>query len=153
MKKLLAGVATATLFASSAFAANPNTGCGLGYLLWQSALNVNDDSTVVQVLETTTNSISWSQTFGITFGISGCRKPSSFANNDQVQNYVASNMDALMADSAVGHGDSIDGLAKLINVDVDKLGADLYTNYDKVFPRQDVAYSEVVDSIATIETR
>lgn len=153
MKKLLAGVATATVLASTALAGNPNTGCGLGYVLWQSALNVDDSSVVVQVLEGTTNGISWSQTFGITFGISGCRKPASFANNDQVQNYVASNLDALMADSATGHGDSIDGLAKLINVDVDKLGADLYANYDKVFPSQTVAYADVVDSIASIEVR
>lgn len=141
MRKLV--IAT-TLFSAMAFAGNPNTGCGLGSMVFP-----EQDSLVKQVLATTTNGISGNQTFGITTGTLGCEKPAKIASNDKLNNFVRDNLDKIALDASKGQGETIKTLAKLMNVSDEKsFATNLQNNFDKIFATNDVTYSEVIDNIA-----
>jgi hypothetical protein len=143
MKKLLA---LAVISAGFAFAGNPNTGCGLGYMLFQN----NQNTVLTQVLAVTTNGISGNQTFGITSGTLGCQKPAKFASNDKLNNFVRDNLDQIAMDAARGNGETIKTLAKLMHVKNEKLFAQrIQSNFDKIFTNANVTYSQVIDNIAT----
>ena len=143
MKKLLA---LATLAAAFAFAGNTNTGCGLGYMVFKN----NQDSLLKQVLAATTNNISGNQTFGITSGTLGCEKPVKIASNKKLNNFVRDNLDKIAMDAAKGNGESIQTLAKLLNVKDEKTFATkLHSNFDKIFASENITYSKVLDNIAT----
>jgi len=143
MKKLLA---LAALTAGIAFAGHPNTGCGLGYMVWGD----NQDSVIKQVLAATTNGISGNQTFAITTGTLGCEKPAKFVSNEKLNNYVRDNLDKIAMDAARGNGESIKTLAKLMNVkDTKAFISKVHSNFDKIFASENVTYSQVIDNIAT----
>jgi len=143
MKKLLL---VATLAAGVAFAGNTNTGCGLGYVLWQGQ---QDNSLVKQVLASTTNSTSGNQTFGITTGTLGCQKPTKLVSNDKLNNFVRDNLDKIALDSAKGSGEDLKTLAKLMNVQNEaEFSAKMQKNFDKIFASDNVTYSQVIDNIA-----
>jgi len=143
MKKL---IALGVLAAGFAFAGNPNTGCGLGYMIFKD----KQDSLLTQVLAATTNNISGNQTFGITSGTLGCEKPAKIATNDKLNNFVRDNLDKIAMDAARGNGESIKTLAKLLNVKDEKaFAAKLQKNFDKIFASDNVTYSQVLDNIAT----
>jgi hypothetical protein len=140
MKKLLAIGA----FVAFAFAGNPNTGCGLGSMVIE-----NQDSLLKQVVASTLNNISGNQTFGITSGTLGCEKPTKFANNEKLQNFVTKNIDQIAMDAAKGNGESIKTLAKLMNVkDVNTFATKLHNNFDKIFASDNVNSAQVIDNIA-----
>jgi hypothetical protein len=143
MKKLLA---LAAIAGTIAFAGgNPNTGCGLGYMIWGD----EQDSLVKQVLAATSNGISGNQTFGITSGTSGCDRPQYIVNNEKLNNFVRDNLDKIALESAKGDGESIKTLAKLLNVKDEKTFAKkLQANFDKIFASENVSYSQVIDNIA-----
>ncbi|WP_457561095.1 DUF3015 family protein [Caminibacter sp.] len=142
MKKL---IISAAVLAGFAFAGNPNTGCGLGYMIFKN----NQDSLLKQVLAVTTNGISGNQTFGITSGTLGCEKPAKLATNDKINNFVRDNLDKIAMDAARGEGESLTTLAKLLNVkDVKTFEAKVHQNFDKIFASDNVTYSQVLDNIA-----
>jgi hypothetical protein len=143
MKRILA---LGILAASFAFAGNPNTGCGLGYMIFKD----NQDTLAKQVLAATTNGISGNQTFGITSGTLGCDKPTKIVANDKLNNFVRDNLDKIAMDAARGDGESIKTLAKLMNVKDEKAFATkLQANFDKIFSNDNITYSQVIDNIAT----
>ena len=144
MKKILVSLAAVVALSSTAFAANNQTGCGLG-----SVIIKDDSSAVMLALQATTNGTSGNQTFGITSGTSGCKK-TKFVMNERASEFVASNMDTLAKEIAVGHGESIDTLAELLSVeDKATFSASLQANYNKVYTSQDVTMSDVLDNIST----
>ncbi|MDD5157628.1 DUF3015 family protein [Sulfurimonas sp.] len=144
MKKILVSIA-AIIALSSSLVANVNnqTGCGLGSLI------IKDDSTAIMLaLQATTNGIFGNQTFGITSGTLGCKK-TQFVMNKQVQEFVASNMDQLAKEIAIGHGESIDTLAELLSVsDKVAFSASLQENYNKIYTSQNVKMADVLDNIS-----
>jgi hypothetical protein len=145
MKKLIVSLAAVAALSSSLFAnVNNQTGCGLGSML------IKDDSTAIMLaLQATTNGISGNQTFGITSGTLGCKK-TKFVMNDRAEEFVASNMDILAKEIAVGHGESLDTLAELLEVD-DKASfkVALQTNYNSIYTSQNVEMADVLDNIST----
>ena len=145
MKKILVSVVAVLALATAGMAnVNSQTGCGLGSML------IKDDSTAVMLaLQATTNATSANQTFGITSGTSGCKK-TQFVMNEIAEEFVASNMDILAKEIAVGHGESIDTLAELLKVeDTATFSASLQANYNSIYTSQKVQMSEVLDNIAT----
>ena len=144
MKKILVSVAAVIALSTSAIAANTQTGCGLGTQVIKNA-----DSAIMYALQATTNGTSGNQTFGITSGTSGCKK-AQFVMNERASEFVASNMDILAKEIAVGHGESIDTLAELLVVE-DKVtfATALQANYNSIYTSQDVQMSDVLDSIST----
>lgn len=144
MKKILVSIAAVVALSSSLVAGvNSQTGCGLGSMI------IKDDSTAVLLaLQATTNGTSGNQTFGITSGTLGCQK-TQFVMNEQAEEFVASNMDQLAKEIAIGHGESIDTLAELLEVsDKATFSASLQENYNKIYTSQDVKMADVLDNIS-----
>jgi len=146
MKKALLSVSTALVLVTGAYATvNNQTGCGLG-----SQLIKDDSSAIMLALQATTNGTSGNQTFGITSGTSGCKK-TRLVMNERVEEFVASNMDQLSKEIAVGYGENIDTLAELLNVDNKELFAyNLQANYNKIYTSTDVKMADVLDNVTSI---
>lgn len=145
MKKILVSALAAVALSTSAMATvNSQTGCGLG------AVIIKDDSSAVMLaLQATTNGTSGNQTFGITSGTLGCKKV-KLVMNERAEEFVASNMDILAKEIAVGHGESLDTLAELLNVeDKAEFSASLQSNYNSIYTSQKVEMNDVLDNIAT----
>lgn len=125
-----------------------NCGCGVGTMIFQ-----DKDGLFSQLFATLTNGTFGNQTFGITSGTLGCEKPSTFAKNEKVDRFVSENMDNLAVDIAAGQGETLSGLAELIDVPAEKrsgLFVSLQNNFDKIYPTDDVTHIDVVKEIGKI---
>lgn len=145
MKKFLVSIAAVVALSSSAMAGvNNQTGCGLGSLI------IKDDSTAIMLaLQATTNGIFGNQTFGITSGTLGCKK-TQFVMNERAEEFVASNMDQLAKEIAIGHGESVDTLAELLEIsDKATFSASLQANYNSIYANQNATMADVLDNIST----
>ena len=149
MKKiLLTTVIILLTFSGVAFAASyprHNTGCGLGNMLFE-----GKDGMLQQVFASTTNGSLGTQTFGISSGTSECTQPPSFASNEELNIFVAENMDNLVMDAAMGQGEYVNTLAALMDVP-EPHRADfshmLQDNFSTIFPDASVGYVEVIENI------
>lgn len=146
MKKLLLSAAAVMMLGSSAFAAvNNQTGCGLG-----SQIIKDDSSAVMLALQATTNGTSGNQTFGITSGTSGCKK-TKLVMNEKAERFVASNMDQLSKEIAMGHGEAVETLAELLKVeDKASFAASLQKNYNKIYTSSNSTMADVLDNVSAI---
>jgi len=146
MKKIIVSVVAVLALGTVASATvNNQTGCGLG-----SQLIKDDNSAIMLALQATTNGTSGNQTFGITSGTSGCTK-TKLVMNERAAEFVASNMDQLAKDVAVGQGESLDTLAELLHVEDKALFAtSLQSNYNAIYTSQDAKMADVLDNIATV---
>jgi len=146
MKKLIVSIAAVAALSSAAFAGvNSQTGCGLGSMI------IKDDSSAIMLaLQATTNGTSGNQTFGITSGTSGCKK-TKIVMNERAEEFVASNMDQLAKEIAMGHGESVDTLAELLVVeDKEAFASALQSNYNSIYTSQNVEMADVLDNISAI---
>lgn len=146
MKKILLSTAATILLATSAMATiNNQTGCGLG-----SQLIKDDSSAVMLSLQATTNGTSGNQTFGITSGTSGCQK-TKFVMNETTERFVASNMDQLSKEIAMGHGEAVETLAELLKVEnKSAFIASLQKNYNSIYTSSNVKMANVLDNVSAI---
>jgi hypothetical protein len=145
MKKILVSLAAVAALSSVAFATvNNQTGCGLGSMI------IKDDSSAVMLaLQATTNGTSGNQTFGITSGTLGCKK-TKIVMNERAEEFVASNMDILAKEIAIGNGESLDTLNELLNVqDKVAFNTTLQANYNKIYSSKSVKMADVLDNIVT----
>lgn len=147
MKKVLVSIAAVAALSSAVFAGvNDQTGCGLGAMIIK-----DDSSALLLALQATTNGTSGNQTFGVTSGTSGCKK-TKFVMNERAAEFVASNMDQLAKEAAIGQGESVDTLAELLNIkDKAAFATTLQKNYNSIYTSSDVKMADVLDNIATIE--
>ena len=142
MKKIISLIAAIGL--TTAVYANENTGCGLGSMIIK-----NQNSTMLQAIAATTNGTSGSQTFGITSGTSNCNKPNNFVSNDKLNKFVEDNMDELALDISAGKGETLETVAKLMNVENNsEFSAKLQANFSNIYSSQNVTSANVIDSIA-----
>jgi hypothetical protein len=78
--------------------------------------------------------------------------PSKVVSNE-IQRFVADNMDALAQDMASGRGEAVSTLAELMDISVEKR-ADFYTllqaNFNNIYTSASVEYSDVIDNINRI---
>ncbi len=95
-----------TLLAGSVSYAG-DAGCGLGGMI------IKQNTKVMQILAATTNGSFGSQTFGITFGTSGCSASGLVMNEKQIQYFVEVNQEELTRELAQGRGEKISTLAAL----------------------------------------
>ncbi len=146
MKKVLISIAAIAALSTAGFATvNSQTGCGLG-----SQIIKDDSSAVMLALQATTNGTSGNQTFGVTSGTSGCHK-AKFVMNERAAEFVASNMDQLSREIAIGQGESVSTLAELLNVE-DKAGfaSALQANYNAIYTSDKADMATVLDNVSTI---
>lgn len=146
MKKTLVSIALlASVSASSAFAAQENTGCGLGTMLFDGKSGVGP-----QILAVTTNGTSGNQTFGISSGTLGCTQDGVVTSSEKLSMFTSSNMDNLARDMSVGHGESLETMASLMGIEEEDK-ANFYTtaqqNFDQIFTSENVTAEEVLASL------
>jgi hypothetical protein len=102
------------------WADNPDTGpgCGLGKLIWSDYSK--QKSIAPQVLQSTTNGTSGSQTFGISSGTSGCTNDGTIMAEHKVNVFAAANYENLSQEMARGGGEHLASLAELMGVPQDQ---------------------------------
>lgn len=148
MKKILwASVFGGMMMFSAGANAVDSTGCGLGSMAWR-----GQSGRVPQILAATTNGLFGTQTFGITFGTSGCDPNGRITGGTQkmVLAFLENNMEQYAMDAARGQGETIDTLAGIMNVDSEKLGEVSKQNFAFLFPDQDVQAVDVTLNLFTI---
>lgn len=102
--------------AAVAFGANPDTGpgCGLGKLAWGDFKG--QKQIAPQVMMATTNGTFGSQTFGISFGTSGCTNDGVIMRTELVNAFASATFENLQQEMAQGHGEHLTSLATLLGV-------------------------------------
>lgn len=97
----------------SVLAANPDNGpgCGLGKLAWSDYKH--QKNIAPQVMMATTNGTFGSQTFGISFGTSGCTNDGQVMAARKIDMFVASTFESLSEDLARGQGEHLASLATM----------------------------------------
>src|SRR3954467_10385996 len=114
MKKLLTVGSVAALFPAAAMAAGENN---VGSCGWGSKLFDGQQGIAPQVLGATTNGTFGNQTFGITFGTSGCSQDGAVKSSWKTALFIDGNRDMLARDMSVGSGETLDSLAHLMGVE------------------------------------
>lgn len=118
-------------------------GCGLG----SQVMGPKDG----QIFAATTNGTSGNQTFGITFGTSNCIGTPTSAKADRMDKYIVANKVQLADDIARGEGETIQGLAQLMNcAEVSQLGSKLQSKFSTIFESHDMAVNQITDRIITV---
>ena len=117
-KLVLMQVAVALLFFSATAAlakGNPDTGpgCGLGKVAWEDYKH--QKNILPQALMATTN-VSFSNTIGMTFGISGCTNDGKFMTEQKATMFAEINFENLSQEMAQGQGEHLASLATLMGV-------------------------------------
>lgn len=156
MKRLLMGFVLSLLVSGAAYAASgqarSNTGCGLGTMIFE---NQADDSIILQVLQSTTNGSTGTQTFGITSGTSECAPPENIVQNERLNHFVRNNMDNLAKEIAMGKGENLDTFVEMLGVGAaqsDAFKANLQANFDKIFTSDKIVLAEVIDNVITVSS-
>ena len=120
-KTLLLGACFAVaLMSSPAKAIDSTGGCGLGSMAWRGQSGI-----IPQVLAMTTNEISFNNTFGVTFGTSGCDPNGRVTGGTgkMVLAVIENNMEQFAMDASRGNGETIETIAGILDVDSKELGA------------------------------
>lgn len=118
-------------------------GCGLG----SQVMGPKDG----QIFAATTNGTFGNQTFGITFGTSNCVGTPTAAKADRMDKYIVANKVQLADDIARGEGETIQGLAQLMNCsDASSLGSKLQSKFSTIFESHDMAANQITDRIITV---
>ncbi|MEY4730825.1 MAG: hypothetical protein RL020_1983 [Pseudomonadota bacterium] len=118
MKSKIIVAALLTLASSAVMAAGENN---VGSCGWGSKVFDGQSGVFPQVLAATTNGSTGNQTFGITFGTSGCTQDGMIKSNYKTAMFIDGNKDKLAQDMSKGNGETLVSLAKLIGVsDSDK---------------------------------
>lgn len=153
MKKVLLVCLVVLITANVSFAkARKNSGCGLGAML----INPNNDTLIGNLAMTFLNGTFGTQTFGITTGTSECDKPTNFAKNERLHEFVVANMDNLAKDIVVGKGETLDSFAELLNIPVEQrpaFYAKLHDSFIKIFTSENVQMAEVIDNVVLEMTK
>ena len=140
MKKLyLASLVLGSMMLAGNAGAVDSTGCGLGSMAWRGQKGM-----APQILAVTTNGSFSNQTFGITFGTSGCDPNGRISGGTQkmVLAFIENNMEQYALDAARGEGETITTLAGIMNMDSEKLGQISKQNFAAIFPSEN---AEAVD--------
>ncbi|MBP5699079.1 MAG: DUF3015 family protein [Alphaproteobacteria bacterium] len=140
-KNLLLGAvfAAAICVSQPASAIDSTGGCGLGSMAWRGQSGI-----IPQVLAVTTNNSFGTNTFGITFGTSGCDPNGRVTGGTgrMVLAVIENNMEQFAMDVSAARGETIDTIAGILNVDSEKLGAAAQQNFAYLFTDENV---EAVD--------
>lgn len=143
---MLSAVAASAIFAVNAQALD-STGCGLGSMAWR-----GQSGPVPQILAVTTNGSFGTQTFGITFGTSGCDPNGRVTGGTQkmVFNFLENNMEQYALDAARGEGETLDTIAGMLNMDKQEFAKKSQQNFAAIFPDSNVDAIFVTNKIFEI---
>ena len=108
-----------------------STGCGLGSMAWRGQSGI-----LPQVAAATTNGTFGNQTFGITFGTSGCDPNGRITGG--TQKMVLAFLEQFAMDAAAGEGETLTTLAGIMNMNEADVAAKTYQNFAVLFPNENV---------------
>ena len=146
MKKISLLVAFALVFTATSAFAGGNTGVGLGTVLLE-----GKKGKVFELAATCLNGICCNGAFAITSGTLGYKEGAVIAMND-VEIYVAKNMDSLATDIARGDGEYVNTLASMMKVeDVVSFKSKLKNNFDRIYSNEGVTSKQVVQNINEVK--
>ncbi len=152
MKKLLmvgAMVFSLVAVSGTAIAASgyADAGCGLGAIVF------GNEPGAVQVLSSTTNGTSGSQTFGITTGTSNCNPAGLVKLDKEREVFAEQNYSTLVKEMAMGEGENLDTLAGLYGCSQDShsaFGSMVQDNFANIV-KSDTSTSQEMLSILNSE--
>jgi hypothetical protein len=150
MKKILAVVAVAAVFPVSAMAAGENN---IGSCGWGSKLFDGQAGVAPQVLAVTTNGTFGNQTFGITFGTSGCTQDGAVKSSWKTALFIDGNKQQLARDMSVGSGETLDSLASLLGVqaqDRNAFNRIAKDNMARIFPSDNASTDQVMAALRQV---
>ncbi len=142
MKLVLTTAAMIAVLPMAAMAAGENN---VGSCGWGSKVFAGQKGVVPQVLASTTNG-TYTQTFGITSGTSGCTQDGVVSSNWKTAMYIDGNKSKLAMDMSKGSGESMDSLAQLLGVkDADKAAFYRVTkeNFAKIFAGEQASAEQI----------
>jgi hypothetical protein len=146
MRKLALFASMVLVYSTLNAEVHRNTGCGLGSMIIE-----NQNTVAKQVVAAISNGTSGNQTFGITSGSMNCDQPVKLVRNEQVEKFVADNMDEIALDMAAGAGENLDTVATLLNIkNRDVFNKTVQANFSKIYTSDSVTSAEVIDNIITI---
>lgn len=142
---LVAACACAATTVSAQSMVRDNCGCGFG------TMALGEETGLLSHLAATfLNGISGNQTFGISSGTLNCDQATKLVSVEEVELFVADNMDHLAAEAAIGEGAYLNALADLLQVEDTERStfyANLQINFDKIFTGPDANANGVTRSI------
>lgn len=149
MKNILSiAVAGAIICAAlPSYAVDSTGGCGLGSMAWRGQSGI-----IPQSLAMTTNGFFGSNTFGVTFGTSGCDPNGRITGGTgrMMLAFLEDNMEQFAMDAAAGRGETIETLAGIMNVDSATLGQELQQNFAYIFDNDNVEVADVTLKVMEI---
>jgi hypothetical protein len=149
MKKLVALAAVAALFPAVALAQQNNVGsCGWGTKLFDGQSGV-----MPQAMAGITNTTAFNQTFGVSFGTSGCTQDGTVRSTWKTAMFIDGNKERLARDMSVGGGEALDSLAHLLGVEpVDRAAFNRIArdNMQRIFPSEDAATEQVLSALHAV---
>lgn len=123
-----------------------NCGCGFGSM----ALG-EETGLLSHIAATFLNGISGNQTFGISSGTLNCEQAEELVSVQEVETFVADNMDHIATEAAVGEGAYLSALADLLQVeDRTAFYTAMQLNFDNIFTGADVHAGDVTRSIVKL---
>ncbi len=125
---------------SAAFAVDSTGGCGLGSMAWRGQSGI-----IPQSLAMTTNGMFGSNTFGVTFGTSGCDPNGRITGGTgrMMLAFLEDNMEQFAMDAAAGKGETIETIAGILDVDSETLGKQIQQKFAYIFPDENVEVADV----------
>ena len=148
MKKMLLTIACSGLIGSLTYAQGDRSGesggsdsCGLG---WQITADKTMSATTTRG---STNSVV-PPTFGMTSGTIGCVQHPIAAKDLPTARYVATNFDLLKHEMAMGQGETLVGLFRVMGCsDGDKFARATKRHYARIFPHSQVSALEMFENV------
>jgi hypothetical protein len=132
-----------SVFATSALA--NDAGCGLGSMV------IKSNGKLMQLFAVTTNATSYSQTFGITSGTSGCTSKGLVQNDREIQYFVEVNQEDLKREMAQGNGEKLNTLASLHGcsspANFQSFAEQAQSNFSKLVPHANTTATELVTNL------
>jgi hypothetical protein len=146
MRKFVAVAAVAALFPAAALAQQNNVGsCGWGTKLFDGQAGI-----FPQGAAGITNGTFFNQTFGVSFGTSGCTQDGTVRSTWKTAMFIDGNKERLARDMSVGGGEALDSLAHLLGVEpVDRAAFNHLTreNMQRIFPSENAGTEQIVSGL------
>jgi len=146
MKKLAGIAAVAMMLPAAALAQVNNVGsCGWGSKLFDGQAGI-----FPQGAAGITNAIFFNQTFGVSFGTSGCTQDGTVRSTWKTAMFIDGNKERLARDMSVGGGEALDSLAHLLGVeDSDRAAFNRIArdNMQRIFPSHDAGTEQIVSGL------
>jgi len=143
MRKLVGIAAAVMMFPAIALAQANNVGsCGWGTKLFDGQSGI-----FPQGAAGVTNGFLFNQTFGVSFGTSGCTQDGAVKSSWKTAMFIDGNKEQLARDMSVGSGEALDSLAHLLGVEAaDRVAFNRAAreNMNVIFPSDDVATNRVI---------